>query len=121
MAAARPDRSTARVAGAPPDVSGVVVLGCCAAWALLSAAWRDGRPEGVLLAVLAVAAGFACGRISGGLLPVGAAAAAALAGLGLALASPGGVPEGSGFTKPGRYLTLTTCTPEVTSTNRMIV
>ncbi|MFJ8313549.1 MULTISPECIES: class E sortase [unclassified Streptomyces] len=31
------------------------------------------------------------------------------------------VPAGSGFTKPGRYLTLTTCTPEFTSTYRLIV
>ncbi|MGX6742457.1 class E sortase [Streptomyces xantholiticus] len=31
------------------------------------------------------------------------------------------VPEQSGFTKPGRYITLTTCTPEFTSTYRMIV
>ncbi|WP_254879027.1 class E sortase [Streptomyces sp. NA04227] len=31
------------------------------------------------------------------------------------------VPNGSGFTKPGRYITLTTCTPEFTSTYRMIV
>ena len=31
------------------------------------------------------------------------------------------VPRGSGFTKPGRYITLTTCTPEFTSTYRMIV
>ncbi|MFJ3905220.1 class E sortase [Streptomyces sp. NPDC090025] len=31
------------------------------------------------------------------------------------------VPKGSGFTGPGRYLTLTTCTPEFTSTYRMIV
>ncbi|MDJ0340245.1 class E sortase [Streptomyces sp. H10-C2] len=31
------------------------------------------------------------------------------------------VPTGSGFTKPGRYITLTTCTPEFTSTYRMIV
>ncbi|MFJ6696627.1 class E sortase [Streptomyces sp. NPDC091272] len=31
------------------------------------------------------------------------------------------VPRGSGFTKPGRYLTLTTCTPEFTSTYRLIV
>ncbi|MDQ0985643.1 class E sortase [Streptomyces sp. V2I9] len=31
------------------------------------------------------------------------------------------VPVGSGFEKPGRYLTLTTCTPEFTSTYRMIV
>ncbi|WP_432252684.1 class E sortase [Streptomyces sp. HNM1019] len=31
------------------------------------------------------------------------------------------VPPGSGFTKPGRYITLTTCTPEFTSTYRMIV
>jgi sortase A len=33
----------------------------------------------------------------------------------------GPVPEGSGFTGPGRYITLTTCTPEFTSTYRMIV
>lgn len=31
------------------------------------------------------------------------------------------VPEGSGFTAPGRYITLTTCTPEFTSTYRLIV
>ncbi|MFI1091707.1 class E sortase [Streptomyces sp. NPDC020917] len=31
------------------------------------------------------------------------------------------IPTGSGFTKPGRYITLTTCTPEFTSTNRLIV
>jgi len=31
------------------------------------------------------------------------------------------IPVGSGFTQPGRYLTLTTCTPEFTSTNRLIV
>lgn len=31
------------------------------------------------------------------------------------------VPDGSGFTAPGRYITLTTCTPEFTSTYRMIV
>ncbi|MFH8728990.1 class E sortase [Streptomyces termitum] len=31
------------------------------------------------------------------------------------------VPKGSGFTTPGRYITLTTCTPEFTSTYRMIV
>ncbi|MFF3323327.1 class E sortase [Streptomyces sp. NPDC002889] len=31
------------------------------------------------------------------------------------------VPQGSGFTQPGRYITLTTCTPEFTSTYRMIV
>ncbi|XED72685.1 class E sortase [Streptomyces sp. QH1-20] len=31
------------------------------------------------------------------------------------------VPVGSGFTGPGRYVTLTTCTPEFTSTYRMIV
>ncbi|MFD0371041.1 class E sortase [Streptomyces sp. NPDC127114] len=31
------------------------------------------------------------------------------------------VPKGSGFTGPGRYITLTTCTPEFTSTYRMIV
>lgn len=33
----------------------------------------------------------------------------------------GPVPPSSGFTEPGRYVTLTTCTPEFTSTYRMIV
>jgi sortase A len=31
------------------------------------------------------------------------------------------IPPGSGFTKPGRYITLTTCTPEFKSTDRLIV
>ncbi|MGW1157509.1 class E sortase [Streptomyces sp. NPDC002513] len=31
------------------------------------------------------------------------------------------IPRGSGFTEPGRYITLTTCTPEFTSTYRLIV
>ncbi|MEU8031204.1 class E sortase [Streptomyces sp. NPDC049099] len=31
------------------------------------------------------------------------------------------VPRGSGFTEPGRYITLTTCTPEFTSKYRLIV
>ncbi|WP_181803455.1 class E sortase [Streptomyces shenzhenensis] len=31
------------------------------------------------------------------------------------------VPKGSGFTRPGRYITLTTCTPEFTSKYRLIV
>jgi hypothetical protein len=70
------------------DAWGVAVLGACAAWALVTAAGRDGRPEGVLLAVLAVAAGYATGRIAGALLPVTAPAVGALAGLGLALGAP---------------------------------
>jgi len=70
------------------DAAGIVVLGSCAAWALITAAMHDGRPEGVLLAVLAVAAGYASGRISGALVPVAAPCMGALAGLGLALAEP---------------------------------
>ncbi|MER6356724.1 class E sortase [Streptomyces sp. NPDC001634] len=31
------------------------------------------------------------------------------------------IPKGSGFTEPGRYITLTTCTPEFTSKYRLIV
>jgi sortase A len=31
------------------------------------------------------------------------------------------VPAGSGFTKAGRYITLTTCTPEFTSKYRLVV
>jgi O-antigen ligase len=70
------------------DATGVVVLGACAVWSLITAAAHGGRPEGMLLAVLAVAAGYASGRISGTLLPVAAPCAGALAGLGLALAAP---------------------------------
>lgn len=70
------------------DAAGVVVLGACAAWSLITAAAHDGRPEGVLLAVLAVAAGYAAGRIGGALLPVGAPVAGALAGIALTVAVP---------------------------------
>ncbi|MEU6251097.1 O-antigen ligase family protein [Streptomyces sp. NPDC047043] len=65
-----------------------MVLGACATWALITATVQEGRPEGVLLAVLAVAAGYAAGRICGALLPVAAPCAGALAGLGLAVAVP---------------------------------
>jgi len=70
------------------DVVGVLVLGASATWSLITAAAHDGRPEGVLLALLAVAAGYAAGRISGALLPVAAPCAAALTGLGLAVVLP---------------------------------
>ncbi|MEU3096154.1 O-antigen ligase family protein [Streptomyces sp. NPDC006967] len=71
-----------------PDAAGVVLLGVCAAWPLITAATRGGRPEGMLLAVLAVAAGYAAGRIGGALLPVAAPCAGALAGIGLTVAVP---------------------------------
>ncbi|WP_093719478.1 MULTISPECIES: O-antigen ligase family protein [unclassified Streptomyces] len=70
------------------DAAGVVVLGACATWSLVTAAVHDGRPEGVLLAILAVAAGYAAGRIGGALLPVAAPCIAALAGTGLAITLP---------------------------------
>ncbi|WP_234365708.1 O-antigen ligase family protein [Streptomyces sp. RTd22] len=79
--------------GSLPDIAGVAILASCALWALICAMGRTARPEGVLLAVLAVAAGYACGRIAGSLLPVACGAAAGLAGLGLTLAGwsgPGG-------------------------------
>lgn len=87
---------TRSAAGAPAaherrnvsDVTGVLLLGACAAWSLTTAAARGGRPEGVLLAVLAVAAGYAAGRICGALLPVLAPSVAALAGFGLAVTAP---------------------------------
>ncbi|MEU5403946.1 O-antigen ligase family protein [Streptomyces sp. NPDC005963] len=78
--------------GRAADAVGAVVLGGCATWSLISAAGRDARPEGVLLAVFAVAAGYACGRISGTLLPVAAASAISVGALGLAIVSPVGVP-----------------------------
>ncbi|MEU3791528.1 O-antigen ligase family protein [Streptomyces fructofermentans] len=70
------------------DGAGAAVLGACAAWSLITAGAQGGRPEGVLLAVLAVAAGYASGRICGVLLPVAAPCAGALAALGLAVAAP---------------------------------
>ncbi|MQY37415.1 hypothetical protein SRB17_54190 [Streptomyces sp. RB17] len=66
----------------------MLLLGACAGWSLITAAAHDGRPEGVLLAVLAVAAGHAVGRVSGALLPVAAPSAGAVAGLTLAVALP---------------------------------
>ncbi|OKK12967.1 hypothetical protein AMK09_29785 [Streptomyces sp. CB02488] len=48
--------------GNASDAAGAVILAACAIWSLISAAGRETRPEGVLLALLAVAAGFACGR-----------------------------------------------------------
>ncbi|MEU3301341.1 O-antigen ligase family protein [Streptomyces sp. NPDC006678] len=82
--------------GGAPDAAGVILLGCCAAWALISAAGREARPEGVLLAVLAVAAGYACGRICGSLLPVAGTAVAAAGALALAVAEQHGAVTGLG-------------------------
>ncbi|MFJ5263376.1 O-antigen ligase family protein [Streptomyces sp. NPDC088387] len=70
------------------DAVGVAVLGGCAVWSLITAAAHDGRPEGALLAVLAVAAGHAAGRITGALLPVAAPCAATVAGISLTVAVP---------------------------------
>ncbi|MGA5896044.1 O-antigen ligase family protein [Streptomyces venetus] len=70
------------------DGVGMVVLGVCAGWSLITAGLHGGRPEGVLLAVLAVAAGYAAGRIGGAVSPVGAPLAGALAGAGLTVAVP---------------------------------
>ncbi|WP_244216964.1 O-antigen ligase family protein [Streptomyces carpinensis] len=71
------------------DAAGVVVLGACATWSLVTGTLNEGRPEGVLLAVLAVAAGYAAGRMGGALLPVAAPCAGALAGPALVVAVPG--------------------------------
>ncbi|MFD8519902.1 O-antigen ligase family protein [Streptomyces capillispiralis] len=86
MTSAGPDADGERRTG--PDTAGVVVLGACAVWPLITAAAGGGRPEGMLLAVLAVAAGYAAGRIGGALLPVAAPCAGALAGVGLTVTVP---------------------------------
>jgi O-antigen ligase len=70
------------------DAAGMAVLACCAVWALLCAAGRDARPEGTLLALLAVTAGYAAGRVLGALLPVLTPAAGAVAVLALVLVPP---------------------------------
>lgn len=93
--------SAARIReSAAADVTGVLVLGACAGWALVTAAGRDARPEGLLLAVLAVGAGYATGRIAGSVLPAGAAASAGAAGAFLALAGPHAASGGVLFAAP---------------------
>lgn len=91
-------QAAARRHSSTTDAAGVLVLSCCAVWALVSAAGRAARPEGTLLALLAVTAGFAAGRILGALMPVLAPAATAVTVLGLVLlpssrlAGDGGAP-----------------------------
>ncbi|MFD0023953.1 O-antigen ligase family protein [Streptomyces sp. NPDC058382] len=84
--------------GNASDVAGAVILAACAIWSLISAAGRETRPEGVLLALLAVAAGFACGRVCGTLLPVATATVAALAALVMALVWRHGIPGATATT-----------------------
>ena len=74
-----------------PDLVGAAVLVGCAVWAMVSAAGRPARPEGVLLALLAVAAGYAAGRISGALLPMAAPAVAAAGATAAVVALPDGL------------------------------
>ncbi|RAG83950.1 O-antigen polymerase [Streptacidiphilus pinicola] len=50
---------------------GFLLLAACAAWADYCASGHEAHPEGVLLGLLAVAAGYATGRIAGALTPVG--------------------------------------------------
>ncbi|MFD3451178.1 O-antigen ligase family protein [Streptomyces sp. NPDC058691] len=76
------------------DAVGAALLVASAVWALVSAAGRPARPEGVLLAVLAVAAGFAAGRIGGALRPVAVPATAAVGAVALTLLLPGRLSHG---------------------------
>lgn len=90
--------------GTASDAAGALILAACAIWSLISAAGRETRPEGVLLALLAVAAGFACGRICGTLLPVATAAGAALVAVLMALVWRHGMPGATATadTAPGQ-------------------
>ncbi|MDX3077085.1 O-antigen ligase family protein [Streptomyces sp. MI02-7b] len=76
------------------DAVGAALLASSAVWALVSAVGRPARPEGVLLAVLAVAAGFAAGRIGGALRPVAVPATTAVAAVALTLLLPGRLSRG---------------------------
>ncbi|WP_405578345.1 O-antigen ligase family protein [Streptomyces sp. NBC_01190] len=70
------------------DAVGLAILAGWAVWVMIAAAGRAARPEGALLALLAVTAGYAAGRILGALLPVLAPAVAALVVLGLVVLPP---------------------------------
>ncbi|MFG2631573.1 O-antigen ligase family protein [Streptomyces sp. NPDC048473] len=92
MTTAPAGRGRAWERGNASDGAGAVILAACAIWSLISAAGRETGPEGVLLALLAVAAGFACGRICGTLLPVATATVAAVGALLMGLLSRHGMP-----------------------------
>jgi O-antigen ligase len=80
-----PTQHGARPSTGAVDAAGTAVLACCAVWALVCATGRDARPEGTLLALLGVCAGYAAGRVFGALLPVLTPAAGAVAVLALVL------------------------------------
>ncbi|MFD6418557.1 O-antigen ligase family protein [Streptomyces sp. NPDC060194] len=84
------------------DGVGAALIVGCAVWALVAAAGRDARPEGVLLAVLAVCAGYACGRLWGSVRPAGAFALTAAAALVAAVASHDGL-RGAGASAPSGH------------------
>ncbi|MFJ4412049.1 O-antigen ligase family protein [Streptomyces sp. NPDC088910] len=86
--APRPPRREPRPYSGTTDAVGIALLVCCGVWTLIAAAGRAARPEGTLLAILAVSAGYAAGRILGALLPVLAPAVAAVAVLALVLVPP---------------------------------
>ncbi|BBB01723.1 hypothetical protein RVR_9265 [Actinacidiphila reveromycinica] len=67
------------------DAAGMVVLACCAVWVVVCAGGREARPEGTLLALLAVTAGYAAGRVLGAMLPKLTLVAGAVTVLALAL------------------------------------
>ncbi|WP_406492031.1 O-antigen ligase family protein [Streptomyces sp. NBC_00846] len=92
MTTAPAGQNRARARGNASDGAGAVILAACAIWSLISAAGRETGPEGVLLALLAVAAGFTCGRICGTLLPVATATIAAAGALLMGLLSRHGMP-----------------------------
>lgn len=85
------ERADARGESAAADVIGALLLAGCAGWTLYTSGGRDAHPEDMLLALLAVAAGYAAGRVSGALTPSGAPTAAALTVALLVLITPGGL------------------------------
>lgn len=96
------DSPEERVQGSRTDALGVAVLVGCATWSMIAAAGRPARPEGLLLALLAVTAGYATGRIAGALLPVAAPAGMALAIVVATLVMPGRL-SGTADTPPLGY------------------
>jgi hypothetical protein len=80
--------------GGAVDAAGMVVLACCAVWTLVCAAGREARPEGTLLALLAVTAGFAAGRVLGAMLPALTSAVGAVAVLALVIVPPHRLSDG---------------------------
>lgn len=85
------DEGAAAPRGTVCDTVGALLLAGLAGWAVATAEGRPADPGGTLLAILAVATGYAVGRIAGAVLPLGSLVAPAVAAAVAVAALPRGL------------------------------